>query len=613
MKASEVRRKFLDFFKGVPRNHLEISPAPLVLENDPTTLFTSSGMQPLVPYLMGEPHPSGSKRLVDSQPSIRLQDIDEVGDNRHTTFFEMLGNWSLGDYFKGEQLPWIYEFLTKELTLKPEKLWVSVFEGNIQVPKDEESVRVWRSLGIPEGKICYYGVENNWWSRSGTPEFMPVGEIGGPDSEIFYDFGEELKLHEKSIYRDEKCHPNCQCGRFLEIGNSVFIQYQKVGENNLQELPQKNVDFGGGLERITAATENTPDIFDIDLFKPTIEKIAEFSGEKYIDSENKEIMRIIADHMKASLFLIANGITPSNKGQGYILRRLLRRSILKMQKLKDGLNIDTPVDDVSYNAVISSILEVYKDSFIDYKAKENDIQNIISEERNRFGKTLTKGLGEINKIKNIDGKIAFDIYQTYGFPLEVTEEIFEEKGQKLDKKEFEKEFEKHKELSRTTSAGVFKGGLVDHSPEVVRLHTATHLLLTSLRKVLGDHVVQRGQNITHARARFDFPNPEKLTEEELKKVEDIINKVISEKLPVKFEILPKDEALKTGAIHAFNEKYTDTVKVYYIGENLENSFSREFCGGPHVVHTGEIGRVKIKKQEKIGSGSMRVYLVLEKG
>jgi alanyl-tRNA synthetase len=568
-------------------------------------------MQPLVPYLMGESHPSGSKRLVDSQPSIRTIDIDEVGDNRHLTFFEMLGNWSLGDYFKKEQLPWIFDFFRKELGLSQKKLWVTVFEGNSQVLKDDESAEIWKKLGIPESRIFQYGAEKNWWSRSGTPEQMPVGEIGGPDSEIFYDFGEGLKLHEKSEFKNEECHPNCECGRFLEIGNSVFIQYKKVGENDLQELPQKNVDFGGGLERIAAAVNGNHDIFKTDLFFPVIEKLQENTGEKYEGLNNIRDMRIISDHIKASVFLVANGVTPSNKGQGYILRRLLRRLVVKTQKLKG--NIGSPVDDITYAALCNSVLVTYKDTFLDFQDRREEIIKVIAIERDKFGATLSKGLKEIEKIDKIDAVKAFNLYQTFGFPLEITSELFQEKGQKINFEEYKKEFERHQELSRSTSAGVFKGGLADHSPEVIKLHTATHLLLASLRKVLGDQVVQKGQNITKERSRFDFPKTEKLNENEISKVEDIINEVIEKNLPVNFKILPKDEALKTGAIHAFNEKYADTVKVYFVGNSLEDAFSKEFCGGPHVTHTGEIGRVRIKKQEKIGANLVRIYLTAENG
>ena len=649
MKASEVRQKYISFFKASLRKHTEISPAPLVLEDDPTTLFTSSGMQPLVPYLMGESYKDEGgkvvKRLVDSQPSIRLGDIEEVGDNRHTTFFEMLGNWSLGDYFKKEQISWFFEFLTDDkegLGLDPNNLYISVFAGDEHVRvsgkvtqslgPDVESMSIWSGLfrdkgidaktanignkkpDIKNGRVFYYGAEKNWWSRTGTPSQMPVGEIGGPDSEVFYDFGEKYKFHEKSEWKDEPCHPNCDCGRFLEIGNSVFMQFQKVGEDTFEELPNKNVDFGGGLERTTAATEKTPDVFRTDLYNKVIEAVEKTTGEEYAGKEKygfMELMRIIADHMKASVFLISEGVFPSNKMQGYLLRRLLRRSMVKMQKLKG--DVTSTIGDLSYIEIADAVIETYKDSYLDLSSKRDLILKVIKEERDKFGVTLQKGLKIIKDYKGdqLNELNAFDLYQSYGFPYEVTQEIFSEKGKILDKNKFDEAFKRHQDLSRKLSAGVFKGGLADHSPEVVRLHTATHLLLASLRKILGEHVVQKGQNITKDRSRFDFPNPEKLTDEQLKEVEDMVNKVISEKLPVNFEVLPKEEALKTGAIHAFNEKYADTVKVYYLGENLNEAFSREFCGGPHVANTGKIGRVKIKKQEKIGAGLLRIYLVLK--
>ena len=565
MTSNEVREKYLKFFISAPRMHREIAPAPLVLEGDPTTLFTSSGMQPLIPYFKGEKHSKG-KRLVDSQPSLRLQDIEEVGDNRHETFFEMLGNWSLGDYFKKEQIPWIFEFFTKELGLSKERLWVSVFEGNKDVPKDTETFEIWKSLGIPEERIVYYGVEKNWWSRSGSPNEMPVGEIGGPDSEIFFDFGTK---HDPKY--GEKCHPNCDCGRFLEIGNSVYIEYEKKEDGSLKELPQKNVDFGGGLERITMAVNNLQDVFQIDIYKPIISKIEKAVGKKYED--NKKAFRIIADHIRASEALTGEGIIPSNKLQGYILRRLIRRAALKMRQL--GVSVT-----------------------------DLDISEVVGSEIGKFEKIIENGT---NLAKNPNIK-PFDLYQSYGIPLEITEEIFAESARKITsagKKEFEKEFEKHKELSRTSSSGMFKGGLADSSEEVTKLHTATHLLHASLRKILGEGVSQKGSNITSLRLRFDFSHPQKLTGEELTKVEDLINLQIEKKLPVSFEVVSLDEAVKSGALHFFAEKYGEEVKVYTIED-----FSREVCGGPHIKNTSEIGHVKIIKQEKVGSGLLRIYAKL---
>ncbi len=606
MESRKVRTKFIEFFKEFPRNHIEIAPAPLVLEDDPTTLFISSGMQPLVPYLMGEPHPSGKKRLVNSQPCIRTVDIEEVGDTHHLTFFEMLGNWSFGDYFKKEQLVWFFEFLTQKLGLPKERLWVTVFKGDKNVPRDEESTHIWKKIGIPKERIFYYGVEKNWWSRSGTPDEMPIGEIGGPDSEVFYDFDPDAKkkIHENSENASRPCHPNCNCGRFLEIGNSVFIQYKKV-EGRLQELPQKNVDFGGGLERITAATNDDPDVFKTDLFKNLLLEIEKLTGLEY--EKNKPEFRVIADHIRASVFLIANKVLPSNKLHGYVLRRLIRRSAVKFYQLGQGIVSIPQLKDLG-DEVIRTYQEILPDSGIFRK----EVENVLEEELLKFSRSLEYGLKIIEEKKEIDAKIAFDLYQTYGFPFEVTKELAQKKGLRLDEKEFEREFQKHRDLSRTTSAGVFKGGLADNSPETIKLHTATHLLLASLRKILGEHVIQMGQNITKERSRFDFPNPEKLSDSQLKAVEDMVNDVIEKDLPVNFQIMPKDKALKTGAIHAFNEKYADMVKVYFIGESLENAFSKEFCGGPHVSRTSEIGRVKIKKQEKVGSGLIRIYSVLEK-
>jgi alanyl-tRNA synthetase len=604
MKSSEVRKKYIEFFKSSPRNHKEISPAPLVLQEDPTTLFTSSGMQPLVPFLMGKPHPEG-KRLVDSQPSVRTVDIDEVGDNRHLTFFEMLGNWSLGNYFKEEQLNWFYTFLTKELRLNKDRLWVTVFEGNKQVPKDEESVKIWKKIGIPESRIGFYGADKNWWSRTGTPEQMPVGEIGGPDSEVFYDFGEELDYHKKSEFRSKECHINCDCGRYMEIGNSVFMQYKKVGKNKLEELPQKNVDFGGGLERIVAVVNHEPDIYKTDMFYPLVKIIEQNLSIKY-DADQVSIrdFRIIADHIKAAVFITASGIRPGNKLQDYVLRRLLRRAVTKTYLR------DKSFDSKKFNELVEMVFEIYPG--YSKSMDRDEITNVINNEVRKFRATIERGFKELERIKNIDAKKAFDLYQTYGFPLEITKEIFSEKGQKIAEERFQKEFERHQEASRSMSAGVFKGGLADHSPEVVRLHTATHLLLASLRRVLGEHVVQKGQNITRERARFDFPNPQKLTTEQLKQVEDTINEIIQKDLPVNFKVMPKEEAFKTGAIHAFNEKYADTVKVYYVGDELEAAFSKEFCGGPHVSSTGDIGHVRIKKQDKIGAGLIRIYMDVDK-
>ena len=587
MSSDEIRQKYFKFFEG--KGHARIDPAPLVLESDPTTLFTSAGMQPLIPYLKGEPHPKG-KRLVDSQPSLRLQDIEEVGDNRHTTFFEMLGNWSLGDYFKKEQLGWCLEFFTKELGLSKDKLWVSVFEGTGEVPKDEESFKRWKELGIPEDRIFLYGVDKNWWSRSGPPEKMPSGEIGGPDSEVFYDFGTP---HDPKY--GSTCHPNCECGRFLEIGNSVFIEFQKNEDGSLTELPQKNVDYGGGLERIAAAVSGTPDIFLTDFFKPTISQVEKEVGVPYgKDFEKDRSFRIFADHLRAASAVMTEGIEPSNKLQGYALRRLIRRAAFHLSLLGSK-------DLTSSFAKIS-------------KALWPTLSEGLTTEVERFEKALERGTGQLTKKLDskeaIDGNFAFDLYQTEGFPLELTLEILKEKGKQFsdeEKKAFEEEFEKHKALSRTASAGMFKGGLADSSREVIRLHTATHLLHAALRKALGEHVSQKGSNITSERLRFDFSHPDKLTDGQLKKVADLVNEQVKKDLPVSFETKTLNEATLEGALHFFGERYANEVKVYTVGEPKGEWFSKEVCGGPHVSHTGEIGNVRIVKQEKVGSGVVRIY------
>lgn len=603
MTTDEIREKYIRFFENL--GHKKIEPAPLVLENDPTTLFTSAGMQPLTPYLKGEPHPKG-KRLVDIQPSLRTVDIDEIGDNRHLTFFEMLGNWSLGDYFKKEQLEWCLEFFTKELGLPKEKLWVSVFEGTKEVPKDNESFERWKELGIPENRIFFYGVDKNWWSRSGEPDKMPAGEIGGPDSEVFFDFG----TAHNSKY-GEKCHPNCACGRFLEIGNSVFIQYQKNDDGTLSELSQKNVDFGGGLERIAAAVTGKQDVYKTDLFEPVMDKFGEEYHLKYGESEERDkSFRIVADHLRASVMLIAEGVLPGNKLQGYVLRRLIRRSVFHIQKwvLQIG------------RKHFSSVAEPFKDIYPSLREKWATISEVLDAEYERFDKSLQSGKVRLTRALNdgtkIDGKFAFHLYQTEGFPLELTLEILSKEGKKFsgkEKKMFEKEFEKHQEKSRTASAGRFKGGLADSSEQVTRLHTATHLLHAALRKVLGEGMAQKGSNITAERLRFDFSHPQKLTDEEIKKVEDLINEQIKKDLPVSFETMTLDEAVKKGALHFFGERYGKEVRVYTVGDSSISSrppFSREVCGGPHVKHLGELGHVKIMKQEKIGAGIVRIYAAI---
>lgn len=597
MTGNQLRQKYLDFFKA--RGHVQIPSAPLVPENDPTTLFTGSGMQPMIPCLLGQTHPLGT-RLVDSQKCFRSQDIDEVGDNRHDTFFEMLGNWSLGDYFKEDQLAWFFEFLTKTLDLSKNKLWISVFGGDEVIPKDEETISIWKKLGIPEKRIIPYDETKNWWSRAGIKANMPLGEPGGPDSEVFYDFGEELKIHKNSVFKDTLCHPNCDCGRFMEIGNSVFMTYKKTASGFIP-LTKKNIDFGGGLERTTAVCNNDPDIFTTDLYSGIIHEIKEFSGKEYEGEEFKRSMRIIADHLKASVFLIADGVRPSNKTQGYFLRRLLRRAMVKMQELKG--NITEPVGDVGYIAVCDAVFNTYNETLYFQNINQKEVKNVIAEERDKFGKTLRSGLKLLEKVS------PFDLYQSYGFPVEITEELYIQKHLKFDKEKFNADLKKHQELSRSASAGMFKGGLENQSDITTKYHTATHLLHKALRDTLGNHVQQKGSNITAERLRFDFSHPEKLTPEQIQTVEDIVNEKIKANLPVTRQEMSKSQALKEGALAFFVEKYPDMVSVYTIGP-LDHWYSKELCGGPHAGSTGEIGRIKIIKEESAGSGIRRIYAQL---
>ena len=617
MTADEIRSSYIEFF--ITQGHKEIPPAPIVPPDDPTTLFTSSGMQQLVPFLKGQEHPMGI-RLVNSQPCFRAEDIEEIGDNRHTTFFEMLGNWSLGDYFKNEQLPWFFEFLTDKINLDPSRLYVSVFDGDANVPKDEESINIWQEIfktnvpvrqgsdGFdPKVKIYSYSAEKNWWSRAGMPQNMPPGEIGGPDSEVFFDFGAECKMHENSSYKDESCHLNCECGRFLEIGNSVFMQYEKQKDGSFKPLPNKNVDFGGGLERITAASQNTPDVFQTDLFLPIFEKIIQATNKEF-KGEFKQPMRVIADHIRGATIMISQGTVPSNKMQGYFVRRLLRRTVVKMRTIKAQNAEETLVKSAE------AVLEMFDGLYFKKAEVAKSVKNSISEETKKFSTSLNKGLLEIEK-KNpseINAKFVFDLYQTHGFPLELTQELLAEKGIKIEKKQFEKEFNRHKEKSRTGAAGMFKGGLADKSEETIRLHTATHLLQKALRVVLGNHIRQEGSHITAERLRFDFSHQKALSAEEVKKVEHLINQKIKENLPVHKTFEEKEKALKSGAMAFFKETYPDKVSVFTIGKDPEKDwFSKELCGGPHVKSTGEIGRVRIVKQQSVGSGIRRVYASLQ--
>lgn len=615
MRSSEIRQKFLDFFKK--RGHAIIPSAPLVPENDPTTLFTGSGMQPMVPYLLGRPHPLGN-RIADSQKAFRTVDIEEVGDNRHTTFFEMLGNWSLGDYFKEEQLAWIFEFLTVEIGIEPSKLYVTVFIGDEKndLPRDTDSAEIWKKLykeknieasdvligseengyevGMQGGRIFYYDSKKNWWSRAGVPEKMPAGEPGGPDSEIFYEFT-EISHNQKF---GKHCHPNCDCGRYLEIGNSVFMEYKKMSDGTFDKLPKQNVDFGGGLERMAMVSHNNPDVIAVN-HREILDCIEKKSGLKYGENQSDtKAFRIISDHMKASVFLIADGVNPSNTDQGYFVRRLLRRAIRYCDQLGITENF--------LSGIVDPIAKMYNNSYPDVLSKIDAIKKVIADEEKKFRETLSKGLKEFEK-----GTDPFILFTTFGFPFELTKELAGEKGRMVDEEKFKKDLQKHQELSRAGSEQKFKGGLGDTSEKSVRYHTATHLLHQALREVLGSHVEQKGSNITPERLRFDFAHPQKMTDEEKKKVEERVNGKIAEALPVKSVVLPREEALKTGALHFFGEKYGDEVSIYFIGDTIESSYSKEFCGGPHVRNTSELGKFRIAKEEAVSAGVRRIKAVLE--
>ena len=567
MRSSEIRKKYIKFFEE--RGHKRIDPAPLVPE-DGTTLFVTAGMQPLVPYLLGKEHPEG-RRLVDIQPCLRTDDIEEVGDNTHNTFLEMMGNWSLGDYWKEDSLKWSLEFLTQELNLPKEKLAVTVFAGDEDAPRDEESIGIWKSLGISEDRIFPLPKKDNWWG--------PVGNSGpcGPDSEIFYWTGEG----------DGEGGPDSN-PLWVEVWNNVFMQYNKKEDGAFEQLEQRNVDTGMGLERTTAVVQGKTSAYETELFTGAL---------GVLGGEDSKATRVVLDHIRGAMFIIEAGITPSNKGQGYILRRLIRRAAVYSKT--SNLNLEARVEEL-----IQEFKEVYAGIY--FKNERVDILDVIKEELNKFNQTLDRGLKEISKLEEISGKQAFDFYQTYGFPLELTEELLEQKGQKIDKEEFLAEFEKHKELSRTASAGMFKGGLAGTGETETKYHTATHLLHAALRKILGDHVIQRGSNITAERMRFDFSHTEKVTDEELKEIEALVNEQVEQGQDVVKEEMSREEAENSGAIGAFGQKYGEQVTVYSIGD-----FSKEFCGGPHVANTGEIGKFRIQKEESAGSGTRRIYAVIE--
>jgi alanyl-tRNA synthetase len=645
MTAQEIRKAYLDF--SVKNGHKIIPRSLLVPYNDPTTLFTGSGMQPLIPYLLGEPHQDGT-RLTDSQTCLRAKDIEEIGDNRHTTLFEMLGNWSLGDYFKTEQLPWFFTFLTDIVGLDPTKLYVTTFIGDEAngIPRDSESAEIWTKLfadkgvgtkqveigsevdgyekGMQGGRIFYYDATKNWWCRAGKIGDMPPGEPGGPDSEVFYEF--DFIEHDPKW--GKHCHPNCDCGRFMEIGNSVFMEYVKTADG-FAKLPKQNVDFGGGLERIAAAQLNSPDIFKISLLQPIIDKLESISGKNY--DSHTESMRVIADHLRAATFLAVDGIVPSNKEQGYVMRRLARRAI--------RFAFDLGVEQNFVEQVVPVITSLYKDDFPEVNAASAKIIEVLAKEEKVFRQTLRKGLAEFDKMYpssgtygvvtgstkkigtmvSLDGAGVFKLYDTYGFPWELVIEEAYKKGLDIPdnwREVFDYKMAEQRARSQTAAKGVFKGGLGGQSEQHKKYHTATHLMYQALRDVLGEHVVQRGSNITEERLRFDFSHPNKMTPEQIKQVENIVNTQIQKDLQVSFEEYPTEVAIEEkGALGQFGDRYGETVKVYkMIEDGVDKPFSFEICGGPHINQTSELAEgnktFKIIKEESSSAGIRRIKAVL---
>ncbi len=584
MKAIDIRNKYLKFFEK--HGHTIIPSAPVIPENDPSVLFTTAGMHPLVPYLLGEKHPAGN-RLTDYQKCIRTVDIDEVGDNRHLTYFEMLGNWSLGDYFKEESIAMSYEFLTKELQIPAEKLSVTCFAGDDDAPRDTISYECWKKAGIPDERIYFFGKDDNWWI---------AGEEGpcGPDTEMFYDTGKPAC--------SENCNPSCGCGKYVEIWNNVFMEYFKSKDGKYTKLAQKNVDTGLGLERMTMLLQGKQTPFEIELFAPVMEKLAELQNQDFIQSR-----RIVAEHLRSSMMIINDGGRPSNVERGYILRRLLRRMTRHLNKLQINLEKLPELIDVSIEALQEMYPELLKN--------QQNIKNVMIEEKDKFMKTLAKGEKEFEKIvtklkaegkHKLDTQTVFNLYETYGFPPEMTLELAEENEMQVEMTDFDKLFQEHQAKSRMGSEAKFKGGLASNGEEETKYHTATHLLNAALKVVLGQHVHQKGSNITAERMRFDFSHPTKMTPEEKQQVEDLVNNWIAEELEVTAEEMPKEEALQSGAECMFIEKYPDRVTVYSIGE-----ISKELCGGPHVKNTKELGHFKIQKEEASSSGVRRIKAILE--
>lgn len=627
MNANEIRKKFFEFQEKT--GHKVIKPAPLVLENDPTTLFTGSGMQPLLPFLLGKPHPDGT-RLCDSQPSMRMQDIDDVGDSRHTTVFEMLGNWSLGDYFKEEQIRNFFKFLTEIVGLDPSKIYVTCFIGNEKygIPKDTEAGEIWQKVfkeagieakiaeigsakdgdkrGIKPGeRIFFYDDHENWWSRGGGCDSTPIGDPCGPDSEVFYDFGED----KQDVEKYGLSHPASDGARFMEIGNSVFMQYKRNEDGTFSELEHKNVDFGGGLERITAASIGSFDVFKISLMKPIIDKLEKLSGKSY--DNNTDEMRVIADHIRGAYLLSAQGLTPSNKAQGYAMRRLLRRAILRALELGISTNF--------LAEIVPIVAENYTDLPDEILTHREIALEVLLKEEKVFRKTLNRGLRELKKMSDqnksgLSGEDLFKLQDTYGFPMELSVEECYRQGIELTKdyvKEFEKALAEQRKRSQTASKGMFKGGLEDHSEQTVKYHTVCHLLLSALQRLISPDIVQKGSNITAERVRFDFNLDHKMTDEEKSAVEAQVNEWIEADLPVVYDEYDKKYAKDVLKAHGeFWDKYPEKLKVYTIGD-FDKPVSREVCGGPHVEHTGVIGHFRIKKEESSSAGVRRIKAVLE--
>lgn len=594
MTANELRKKFIDYF--VSKGHVQISGASVIPENDPTVLFTTAGMHPLVPYILGQPHPAG-QRLTDYQKCIRTGDIDSVGDPHHLTCFEMLGNWSLGDYFKKEMIPWSYEFLTKELGIPAEKLSVTVFEGEEGIPRDTESAELWHSMGIPYDRIYFMPREDNWWG--------PAGETGpcGPDTEMFIDTGRPKC--------GPDCKPGCHCGKYFEVWNDVLMGYQKTKDGKFVEMQRKCIDTGMGIERTIAILQGKKSVYETEVMQPILGKIGELAGVTYGADEKTDVsMRIIADHIRTSTFILGDqrGCTPSNVGQGYILRRLIRRAV------RNGKHLG--IEGAFLAKVAEVVVGMYGEPYPELIENKDKVYKELTAEEIKFSETLEKGEKQFDKmtyflekqgVKEIAGGSAFKLYDTYGFPIELTQELAAEKGFTVDIKGFEEAFAKHQELSRTAEAGQFKSGLGDHSEQTTALHTATHMLQAALRTVLGDEVGQKGSNITPERLRFDFTYHEKMTPEQIRKVEDIVNEEIAKDLKVTVETLTPQEAVEKGAMAFFSSKYGEQVTVYSIGD-----FSKEVCAGPHVTHTGDMGHFRILKEESSSAGVRRIKAVLEK-